>query len=349
MRVRIALDAFGGDRHPSPEIDAALLAARDGIEVVLVGDAAVLRPKLAAKLAEAGSNASSLPVTIHHAAEAIGMDESPAKAVRAKPDASMPVCFDLVGSGEAEAVVSAGNSGAMLACGLFKAGRIKGVDRPAIATVFATPRDTCCLLDMGVNVECKALHFAQFAVMGATYTRFQYGKARPRVGVLSNGSELSKGTELTRAAHRAMSAVSSPDFDFRGYVEGQELFLDHVDVIVTDGFTGNVLLKVVEGTVGVFAVFMKQGIAHSRLSKIGAVMMKSAFSEVKARIDPDNYGGAPLLGIRQVAIVCHGRASAVALANGIRQADKFVRQGLTPGLTEAIARNAELFDLARGE
>jgi glycerol-3-phosphate acyltransferase PlsX len=202
---------------------------------------------------------------------------------------------------------------------------------------------------MGINVDCKPLHFAQFAVMGATYVRFRHGKERPRVGLLSNGTEPTKGTELTRAAHRAFESAASVDFEYCGYVEANQVFLDHVDVIVTDGFTGNVLLKVVEGTVGAFTVFMKQGIARSRVSKVGALMMKSAFSEVRGRIDPDNYGGAPLLGIKQIAVICHGGASPVALANGLRQADDFVRQGLTPGLTEAIQRNSNLFEAARGD
>ncbi len=348
MGVRIALDAFGGDLRPQPEVEAAIVAAREGIEVVLVGDEVVIARCLDRQLPIEDA-ATVARISVHHAPDAISMADSPARVVRARPKASMPVCFDLVAAGEADAVVSAGNSGAMLACGLFKSGRIRGVDRPAISTVFSTPRGSCCLLDMGVNVECKPVNFAQFAVMGAVFSQIRCGKKRPRVGVLSNGSEAGKGTDLTRSADRVLRAVASQDFDYRGYLEANQIFVDRVDVVVTDGFTGNVLLKVVEGTVDAFTIFMKQAIAQSRLSKVGALMMKSAFAEVRERIDPDNYGGAPLLGIRQTAVVCHGAASSLAIANGVRQAHDFVRSGLLSGLTDAITRNESLFAAARSQ
>lgn len=341
---RIALDAFGGDFCPRNEVEGAIEAARGGIEVVLVGD----RQALAALLGQyAGTD--DLPIELHHAAETITMHDSPSKAVRGKADASMPVCFDLVKSGSVDALVSAGNSGAMLACGLFKYGRIKGVDRPAIMTTVPTAKDMCCMLDMGANVECRALNLVQFAVMGATYARIKQGKAIPTVGVLSNGTEDSKGTELTRAAHRLLGERRSPDFTYTGYVEGKGVFQGDVDVVVTDGFTGNIALKIAEGAITVFGTFLKRAIEESTLSKLGALMMKPAFADVKRLLDPDSYGGAPLLGVNGVAIICHGGSSSHAIANAIAMAAGFVDQGLTPGLIDAIARNRELLDAAREE
>ena len=338
----IALDAFGSDACPTPEIEAAVAAARDGLHVVLVGDVDRLRPALAAY-----PGADSLPLRLHHAADAITMDDSPAKAVRAKADASMPVCFDLVKRGEADAVVSAGNSGAMLACGLFKFGRIKGVDRPAIVNNVPGPRGDCALLDMGANVECKPLNLIQFAVMGAAFAACTQGKARPRVGVLSNGSEEGKGTELTRAAHALLRAHSSPAFHYAGYVEGRDLFSGEVDVVVTDGFTGNVALKVLEGTARAMVEFLRAAVLGSRISKIGALLMRPAFAALKQRVDPDSYGGAPLLGVDGIAIIAHGGATPKAIVNALRLADRFVASGLTPGLREAITGHREIFAAAK--
>lgn len=239
----IALDAFGSDNCPDVEVEAAVIAARGGHSIILVGDQPILERSLGRF-----DGVSRLPLRIHHASETIVMDDSPAKAVRGKPDASMPVCFDLVRRGEANAVISAGNSGAMLACGLFKFGRIKGVDRPAIVNNVPGPRSSCALLDMGANVECKPLNLVQFAVMGAAFATCTQGKARPRVGVLANGSEEGKGTDLTRAAHRLLREGPSAAFSYVGYVEGKDLFSAEVDVVITDGFTGNIALKVLEGT-----------------------------------------------------------------------------------------------------
>jgi glycerol-3-phosphate acyltransferase PlsX len=219
VSTTIALDAFGGDHCPDVEVEAAMAAARDGTSVILVGD----HDKIAARLAKLGAHApgfAGLPLTIHHASEVITMDDTPSKVVRTKTDASMIVCFDLVKQGKANAVVSAGNSGAMLACGLLKFGRLKGIDRPGIGASVPRTRGQCVLLDMGANVECRPINLVQFAVLGAVFDRTCNGTARPRVGVLSNGSEEGKGTDLTRAAHRALVAHPSPDFHYVGYVEG---------------------------------------------------------------------------------------------------------------------------------
>lgn len=340
---RIALDAFGGDECPTIELEAAVLAARTGQRVLLVGDAALLEPRLATLVGH-----DSLPIEIHHAPDRISMSDSPSKAVRGKPTASMPVCYDLVKSGRADAVVSAGNSGAMLACGLFKYGRVEGVDRPAITVPFPTLKQKYTwLLDMGANVDCRPLNLVQFAVMGSVYAKVNGSDSRPRVAVLSNGTEPGKGTELTRAAHKVLSTHPSPDFEYAGYIEGNHVFDGLVDVIVTDGYSGNVALKLVEGTTAAFTTFLRRAIKERHLTQVGALMMKPAFAMVKELLDPDSYGGAPLLGVDGVAIICHGGSSPMALANGIRVAASFVDRGLTPGMTDAIARNKTMFAAAR--
>jgi len=339
----IALDAFGADRCPGVEVEAAVAAARAGHHILLVGDQVRLRAALARF-----EGVDRLPLRIHHASEVITMEDTPSKAIRGKPDASMPVCFDLVKRGEAQAVVSAGNSGAMLACGLFKFGRIKGVDRPAIVNNVPGPRGTCALLDMGANVECKPLNLVQFAVMGAAFAARTQGKTLPKVGVLSNGSEEGKGTELTRQTHALLRDHPSPAFSYLGYVEGKDLFSAEVDVVVTDGFTGNVALKVLEGTARAMVDFLRAAVGESRISKVGALLMRPAFTALRKRVDPDSYGGAPLLGVDGIAIICHGGATPKALVNGIRVADSYVTGGLTPGLREAIAGHRELFSAAKG-
>lgn len=340
----IAVDASGSDAGPQVEIEAAVVAARRGYNIILVGDEAVLREGLARH-----PGADRLPLRVHHAAAVITMDDSPGKAVRAKPDASMPVCFDLVRSGEAQAVVSAGNSGAMLACGLFKFGRIKGVDRPAIISEIPGPTGSCVLLDMGANVECRPLNLVQFAVMGATFARVALGKPMPVVGILANGSEDSKGTELTRAALRLLRTHPCPDFHLRGHVEGKDIFGGEVDVIVTDGFTGNITLKALEATARALVKFAREAIGGRKLSLLGAALMKPSLRALARRLDPDTVGGAPLLGVDGIAIVCHGGASPRAIAAGIGLADRYVIQGLGSGLRDAIASHRPLFAAAKAE
>ncbi|MEZ4453651.1 MAG: phosphate acyltransferase PlsX [Nannocystaceae bacterium] len=338
----IAVDACGSDSGPQVEIEAAVTAARRGYNIILVGDEAILRAGLARH-----RGAAHLPLRIHHAPDVITMEDSPGKAVRAKPEASMPVCFDLVRKGEAQAVVSAGNSGAMLACGLFKFGRIKGVDRPAIISEIPGPGGSCVLLDMGANVECRPLNLVQFAVMGATFARVALGKAMPVVGVLANGSEDSKGTELTRATLRLLHTHPSVDFDFRGHVEGKDIFGGEVDVIVTDGFTGNITLKSLEATARALLHFAREAIGGRRLSMVGAALMKPSLRALARRLDPDTVSGAPLLGVDGIAIICHGGATPKAIVGGIELADRYIVQGLGSGLRDAIDRHKPLFAAAK--
>jgi len=338
----IAIDAFGSESSPEVEIAAAILAARKGHRIMLVGDEPRLRRGL-----DRHSNISRLALTVHHAPSIITMDDSPARAIRTKPRASMPVAFELVKKGVAQAVVSAGNSGAMLACGLFKYGRMKGVDRPAIASSIPGPKSSCVLLDMGANVECRPLNLVQFAVMGATFAGVSNDRQRPVVGVLANGSEVNKGTELTRLTDRLLRNHPSPSFRYCGYIEGADLFSGEVDVAVTDGFTGNVALKSIEATARALTSLVREEIVGRRLGKLGALLMAPGLRALKRRLDPDSYGGAPLLGVEGIAIICHGGSSAKAILSAVDLAAHYIDRGLTPGLREAIDSHRDLFAAAK--
>ncbi len=353
MAHTIAVDAFGGDHCPDHEVEAALTSARAGRAVILVGDRDALLTAFARREIHditAGGQVPGLPLQIHHAPGIITMDDVPSKVVRARPDASMNVCFDLVKQGRAHAVVSAGNSGAMLACGLLKFGRIKGIDRPAIGASVPRSGGQWVLLDMGANTVCKPINLAQFAVLGAIFCRTSHGVTRPRVGLLANGTETSKGTELTRATHRALAGHDSgEDFQYIGYVEGRDLFADRVDVVVTDGYTGNIALKVLEATAVAFAQQLRAAVGERTLSKVGAMLMKPALTLFKDRLNPDTYGGAPLLGVQGVAIISHGGASVEALTNAIRVAGDYADRDLTPALTRAVTTHKDLFLAAKRE
>jgi glycerol-3-phosphate acyltransferase PlsX len=343
--ARIALDAFGGDRCPGPEVEGALRAVRDGgVEVILVGDETALKSALDAQ----APDWSSLPLRIHHAPDVITMEDSPSKAVRGKPNASMPQCFELVKKGEADAAMSAGNSGAMLACGLFKYRRIKGVDRPALVTSTPTREGGfTTFLDVGANVECKPINLVQFAVLGAVYSSFKHGTDTPRVGLLSNGSEEGKGTELTRTAHQLLREHESDAFDYRGYAEGADLFNSSVDVMVADGFSGNIALKVMEATGRTIGGWLKDAIGSSTRAKMGALLMKPALLGLRAALDPDSYGAAPLLGVRGLAFICHGAASPNAIARSLELAARSVSEKLAPQLEAAVQNHKPLFEAAK--
>jgi glycerol-3-phosphate acyltransferase PlsX len=241
------------------------------------------------------------------------------------------------------AVVSAGNSGAMLACGLFVMKRLTGVERPGIITTFPTRTGVCALIDMGANVECRPQTLAQFSVLGAVYARLLHHKARPRVGLLANGEEASKGTDLTRGAHKLLSAPVDKDFDYLGYVEGRDIFSGHVDVVVTDGFTGNIVLKTSEGAGAVISEFIRAEIMATTLGKLGALLLTGALRNLKRKLDYAEHGGAPLLGVDGVAVLCHGRSNAKAIKNGIRVAAGFSDAALPKAVADAIAKHAPLW------
>jgi phosphate acyltransferase len=333
---------MGADGAPRVEVEGVVSAAREhDISVILVGDEARVRHELAA-LGAAGD----ARIEVRHATQVITMDDAPSMAVKQKKQSSMRICFDLVKAKEADALVSAGNSGAMMACGLFVLGRLPGVERPAIVTSLPTKTGECALLDMGANVDPKPAVLAQWAVLGAVYARMLHGKARPRVGVLSNGSEEHKGTALTREAHQLLGrAGADAALDYIGYIEGRDVFRGRADVVVTDGFTGNVVLKSVEGAAEVIMTMVKEEIARAGvLARLGAGLMIKALRRLKRRTDYAEYGGAPLVGVDGVALICHGGSNAKAIKNAVRIAARFAQTGLGPESAAAIAGHSFLWE-----
>ncbi len=335
----VAVDAMGGDHAPAPEVEGAVAAVRERIaRVVLVGDEARVRQELQRHDAAALDG-----LTVRHASEVIRMEDHPAVAAKGKKDSSMRVAFDLAKERQVDAVVSAGNSGAMLACGLFVMRRLPGVERPGIVTTFPTVNGVCALIDMGANVECRPETLAQFAVLGAVYARLLHGKPRPRVGLLSNGEEQIKGTELTRGAYKLLSAAVEKDFEFVGYVEGRDIFGGDVDVVVTDGFTGNIVLKTSEGAAAAITAIIRREIVATTMGKLGALFLRGTFKRLKRTLAVDEHGGAPLVGIDGIAVLTHGAASARAIKNGIRVAASFGDAALPEAVKTAIAKHAALW------
>jgi glycerol-3-phosphate acyltransferase PlsX len=335
----IALDAMGGDLAPAATVEGALRAHRErGLEIVLVGDETRLR----VELRRCGAGEGEL--RIHHASEVVEMAEHPGQALRRKKDSSLRVCFDLCKVGQAAGVVSAGNSGAVLAGGLFVFGRLDSVDRPCIGGFLPTLKGggRAVLVDMGANVECTPLQVTQFALMGEVYARRVLGVLRPSVGVVANGEEEGKGTDLTRAVAGALRRPES-GVKFAGYVEGKDVFSGDFDVIATDGFTGNVLLKTAEGAVWAFGQLLKRQIQSSTMASAGALLMKTQLEQVRKRVDYEEVGGAPLLGVRGVAMIAHGRSSHRAIMNALSGAESFAQQRLEDDLTAAARRGEELF------
>jgi len=335
--VRVVVDAFGSDRAPGPEVAGALRAVRATraagdapLDVVLVGDA----PRLEATLDRLGRTPAD-PITVVHAGEVVTMDDHPAQAFRTKLDSSMRVAVARVAGGQGDAVVSAGNSGAMLACALFVLGRLPGIERPAIVTVLPTPTGPLVLCDAGGNVEPKPSQLAQFGVIAAAYDHVVHGRERPRLGLLSNGTEPGKGTQLTRDAHALLSAVHG-GFHYVGYVEGSELFRGGIDCIATDGFTGNIVLKTCEGIAeGMFGL-VRQELEKTPLARLGSALVAPALRGVAKRIDYTEVGGALLAGVARPAVIAHGRSDGNAIASAIRAAAQFADRALPEKLAAAI-------------
>jgi glycerol-3-phosphate acyltransferase PlsX len=328
----VAVDAMGSDRAPAPEVRGALRAARErDIDVVLVGDRARVEPVLV----QAGARSADR-IAIHHAPEVVTMDDHPARAFRAKRGASLRVAIDLVHTGGADAVVSAGNSGAVLGFALFVLGRLGGVDRPGIVTVFPTPSGRLVLCDAGANVDPKPAMLAQFGVLGACYDRVVHGHARPRLGLLSNGAEATKGTELTRAAHELLARARG-DFQFVGYVEGSDLFRGVVDVIATDGFTGNIVLKTCEGIADGLFGLVRAELESSVRSRVGAALIAPSLRDLAKRVDYSETGGALLAGVDGVVVISHGRSDPTAMKNAILAAADFATRRIPTALGNAIA------------
>ena len=321
---------MGGDDGPGSIIDGALVAARHlQIGLLLVGDAGAIERELSRHPA-----AGALDIRIIHTPDAIGMDESAAAALRRKPRASIRVAAEAVKDGEASAVFSAGHTGAsvMAAHGAF--GRLPGVDRPALATIIPTRRRPAVLLDSGATVECRPQHLVQFAVMGAAYARLALGCGVPRVGLLSVGEEESKGNELTREAHQLLKLAP---VHFVGNVEGRDVYAGEVDVIVCDGFTGNVTLKISEGLVDTVEQLLHDELSSTFGTRVGYLLSRQAFRRFRKRLDASEYGGAPLVGLNGLCVVGHGRSSAKAVRNAVATAARFVEEGLVEKLSREVA------------
>lgn len=289
-------------------------------------------------------------IELIHAPTQISMDESPARAVRAKPDASLCVAIDRLAAGHLDAVVSAGNSGAILAAALFRLGRLPHLDRPAIATSFpwVSGDGRTVVLDAGANIDCKPLHLVQFAVIGSAFARVESDLVRPRVAVLANGAEAGKGTPLTRAAHEILSRGPNHGFEFVGYVEPNALFEPVCDVAVTDGWTGNVMLKLAEGAMSAWPRMLSRIIATLDEGESSiADVIGPALQTVARQVDPDAHGGAPLLGVDGAVMICHGAAGPVALLNALTTARRYAARGLTQSIGRALEDHRELFELAR--
>lgn len=334
----IAVDAMGGDAAPEPEVRGAVAAVSElSIDVVLVGDRAQLERELVACGADNHER-----IHIHHASEVVTMDDQPGRAFRRKPDSSLRVAFDLVTSGEAAAVVSAGNSGAVLSHAQLLLKPIAGVERACIVAVLPSLSGTLVLCDTGANVEAKPSMLAQFGIIGACFDRIVHGHERPRLGVLSNGHEARKGTQLTRAASAMLSAAAANPaarFDYTGYVEASEIFAGGVDVVATDGFTGNIVLKLCEGLSEALFSMMHDGLAETSQTRLGGALARPALRKLEQTLDYSETGGALLAGVNGVVMLCHGRSDERAIRSAIRSAAEIVRGDVTAQLATAIERH----------
>jgi glycerol-3-phosphate acyltransferase PlsX len=321
--TRIAVDAMGGDRGPEAVVDGALAARGDGIEPILFGSAS-----LDAKGLELW------PTT-----QVVAMREKPADAFREKTDSSLVRAVKAVADGEADAVVSPGNTGAMLAAGLVLLRRVPGVRRPAIAVPIPARQGPSVLVDAGANADCRAEHLLQFATMGAVFAEEILEIARPQVRLLSIGEEPEKGNQLTLEAHALLAAS---DLDFRGNAEGRDILEGAADVLVTDGFTGNVALKAVEGTIRTLLDSLREEITASSAGTVGGLLIRPAARRLRKRLDPDTYGGAYLLGLRGLVVIAHGNSSATAIANAIRLAARGVDHDVVGRLAARLPQRAQL-------
>ncbi len=333
--MRIALDAMGGDLAPKAAVEGAVLAARDfGLEIVLVGLKDIVENELATH------DTAGLAIRIEHAPEVVAMDDSPLESVLTKPHSSIHVGMEMVKRGDVHGFVSAGNSGAMMAAAMAILGNLAHVDRPAIASLIPATGSLTLLIDAGANTEAKPLHLAQFAVMGSVYSRRVRNIARPRVGILSNGEEASKGTDITRGAAEMLNHMAA-HVNYIGYVEGRDINRGKADVVVTDGFTGNVALKTMEGFAAFLLGHLREMFTASWRGRMAYLMIRRALTAMRENLDPHEYGGAPLLGVNGVAIIAHGSSNGRAIRNAIRAASN-----------EALVHqvNAEIIDiLARSE
>lgn len=326
--MRIVLDAMGSDTHPEPELIAAVEAAKRWGEPILVtGPEELLKPKFA----ELGAGPDL--VRIIHAPEVLMMTDAPARSARGKAESSMAVGMELLKNGEADAFVTAGNTGGAMANALFRLGRIRGVKRPALGTIFPVRGGHAILIDIGANADCRPIYLMQFAILGAVYAEIIQHKSSPRVAILSNGEEPGKGNSLVK---ETFPLLQQAGLNFIGNAEPKELFSGKVDVAVTDGFTGNVLVKTSEAVASLLIDIIRTEIKASATSALGGLLAKPAFRRVGKMMDPSEYGAAPLLGVRGLVFIGHGRSDSKALINAIRVAREAVAGGLMEALQNAI-------------
>jgi len=327
-RPIVAIDVMGGDNAPAHEVAGAVMAARKWqIPIVLVGRSELVEKELA------NHDIQGLDIRVVQASEVVGMHDSASDAVRRKKDSSIRVAFDLVKQGEASAVVSTGNSGATMAAGMFVLKRIPGIDRPAIATVVPNLKDQTIILDVGGTVDCKPLHLLQFALMGSVFSAQMFEKSSPIVGLLSNGVEESKGNELTRLTNLKLKETS---LNYAGYTEGRDIYNGNVDVVVCDGFVGNVVLKVSEGLAEAMGLMLRRELSSRLMSKIGYLLVKPSLKAFRKKVDYAEYGGAPLLGIQGTAMICHGSSSPRAIMNAIKMAHDYDKRQVKKRMIERL-------------
>ncbi len=330
--MRIVLDAMGGDHAPLVTVEGAVSAAREyGIEVLVVGRQEILEAELARH------ETSGLNLPIIHASQVIEMEDEPASAAKAKKDSSMVVGMDLVKRGEAEAFYSAGNSGGVMAAALFRLGRIQGIKRPALSLIYPTAKGSCVMLDVGANTDCKPEWLLQFGIMGSVYAEKVLGIKEPRVGIVSNGEEEGKGSILVKEAYKLLKASH---LNFIGNMEGKDISPGSADVVVTDGLTGNVIIKLSEGLAKFLTSIIETEIKSGTLTMLGGLLAKPAFARVRKVLDYSEVGGAPLLGVDGVVIVGHGRSNAKAIKNGLGVAKRVVEGGMLRAISEGLAERS---------
>ena len=334
--TRIVVDAMGSDDHPTPDIEGALMAAREyGVEIFLAGDEAILKPALAS------ANPGSLPVKIVHAPETLTMEDKGMKLVlkarRPNTKNSMAVGIDMVKNGEADAFVTAGNTGAAMVTAYFRLGTIPGVDKPALAPVFPTATGTCVVLDVGANPDVKPENLVQFGLMGSTYAEKVLGVQKPKVGLVSNGEEEGKGNQLVKDTTPLFKEAK---LNYFGNVEGKEVIGGEIDVAVTDGFVGNVMLKTSEAIAKLIVDKIKEAIkGGGPLAMLGGLLVKPALGSIKKLLDPSEHGAAPLLGVNGLVFIGHGRSDAIAIKNAIRVAKEAAEANVLDSLKSAIEEN----------
>jgi len=335
--MRIALDAMGGDYAPAVTVEGAIetLSYYDDIDIILVGDEASLKAELESK------RYPPEKISIHHASQVVGMDESPSIAIRKKKDSSIRKSIELVKNGQAGAMVSAGNSGVVMGTALLLLKPSPFVDRPAIAAIMPTFKAPFVLIDAGANLYCKPENLLQFALMGSTYCEAILGRSMPKVALISTGEEDTKGNELIRDTFQMLK---NADVNFIGNIDGKDIFSGKADVIVCDGFTGNVILKTSEGLADAIIKMLKREVAHLPTGRIGYLLMKPALKNFKKKTDYDEYGGAPLLGINGTCIISHGRSTAKAIRNAMRVAADFAANKVYETVAYAIKKDVSLHE-----